>query len=106
MNRHPIAVIVGSLRKDSFNRKLADALARLAPDDLSFELVRIDGLPLYNQDDDARPAEAVKRLKAQIGAAHGLLFITPEYNRSMRRAISGRRAGRSCRVGWIATPPG
>ena len=59
MNRYQIAVIVGSLRKDSFNRKLASALAKLAPPDFSFQLVRIDDLPLYIQDDDARPVEAV-----------------------------------------------
>jgi chromate reductase, NAD(P)H dehydrogenase (quinone) len=83
MNRYRIAVIVGSLRKDSFNRRLGSALAKLAPPDFSFRPVRIDDLPLYNQDDDARPPQAVRRLKAQIGAAHGLLFITPEYNRSI-----------------------
>lgn len=83
MNRYPIAVIVGSLRKDSFNHKLATALARLAPLDLAFESVRIDDLPLYDQDHDATPGEAVKRLKAHIQAARGLLFVTPEYNRSI-----------------------
>ena len=83
MNQYPIAVIVGSLRKDSFNRKLATALAKLAPPEFSFKQVKIDDLPLYNQDDDARPAEAVKRLKAEITAARGLLFVTPEYNRSI-----------------------
>jgi chromate reductase len=84
MNRYPIAVIVGSLRKDSFNRKLATALARLAPADFSFRIARIDDLLLYDQDDDSNPAEPVKRLKAQISAARGLLFVTPEYNRSFR----------------------
>jgi chromate reductase len=77
-----IAVIVGSLRRDSFNRKLADALPGLAPD-VEFKQLRIDDLPLYNQDDDGTPAEAVKRLKGEIAAATGLIFVTPEYNRSL-----------------------
>ncbi|MER2583475.1 MAG: NAD(P)H-dependent oxidoreductase [Candidatus Competibacter sp.] len=83
MAEYSIAVIVGSLRRDSFNRKLAGALAKLAPSEFSFEQVQIGDLPLYNQDDDAQPAESVKRFKAAIAAAQGLLFVTPEYNRSM-----------------------
>ena len=78
-----IAVVVGSLRKDSFNRKLATALTKLAPADFSFKQLEIGDLPLYNQDDDDRPAAAVTRLKGEIQAAQGLLFVTPEYNRSM-----------------------
>jgi len=83
MHVYPIAVIVGSLRQDSLNRKLATALATLAPADFSFEQIQIGDLPLYNQDDDAKPAAAVIRLKGQIIAAQGLLFVTPEYNRSI-----------------------
>jgi len=83
MAQTPIAVVIGSLRRDSFNRKLASAMAKLAPAEFSFKQVRIDDLPLYNQDDDASPAEPVKRLKAEITAARGLIFVTPEYNRSM-----------------------
>lgn len=78
-----IAVIVGSLRQDSFNARLADALARLAPDDVRFERLRIDDLPLYNQDDDDSPPAPVQRLKQAIQSADGLLFVTPEYNRSI-----------------------
>ena len=78
-----IAVVVGSLRKDSFNQKLALALAHLAPPDFTFEHLRIDDLPLYNQDHDGNQAPAVKRLKSEIAAAQGLLFVTPEYNRSI-----------------------
>ena len=78
-----IAVFVGSLRKDSFNRKLALALAKLAPADVTFEQVRIDDLPPYNQDDDGQQAATVLRLKAQVQAAQGLLFVSPEYNRSI-----------------------
>ncbi|TCT08606.1 NADPH-dependent FMN reductase [Paralcaligenes ureilyticus] len=83
MSQIQIAVVVGSLRKDSFNRKLAGALAKLAPSDFSFKQVQIGDLPLYNQDDDANQAAPVKRLKAEIAASQGLLFVTPEYNRSM-----------------------
>jgi chromate reductase, NAD(P)H dehydrogenase (quinone) len=83
MSKYQIAVIVGSLRKDSFNQKLANAIVRLAPPEFSFKQVQINDLPLYNQDDDANQAESVKRLKIEIKAAQGLLFVTPEYNRSI-----------------------
>lgn len=78
-----IAVVVGSLRRDSFNRQLAAALSALAPRELEFVPVRIDDLPLYNQDDDNNPSEPVRRLKTGIAAAQGVLFVTPEYNRSV-----------------------
>jgi chromate reductase, NAD(P)H dehydrogenase (quinone) len=83
MTQYQIAVVVGSLRRDSFNRQLASAIVKLAPAEFEFTQVQIGDLPLYNQDDDATPHETVKRLKAQISAAQGLLFVTPEYNRSM-----------------------
>lgn len=83
MGQYQIAVVVGSLRKDSFNRKLATAIVKLAPSEFSFKQVEIDDLPLYNQDDDAQQAPSVKRLKSEIAAAQGLLFVTPEYNRSI-----------------------
>jgi chromate reductase len=82
-----IAVIVGSLRQESLNRKLADALALLAPSDFTFTQVQISDLPLYNQDDDVLQAAPVQRMKAQIQAADGLLFVTPEYNRSIPGAL-------------------
>ena len=83
MSQFHIAVIVGSLRKDSFNRQLATALARLAPADFHLTQLRLDDLPLYNQDDDGQQAAPVLRLKSEIQAAQGLLFVTPEYNRSI-----------------------
>ena len=83
MKTYNIAVIVGSIRKDSLNQKLADALAKLAPPEFSFRTLRIDDLPLYNQDDDGKPAAAVTRLRQEVAAADGLLFLTPEYNRSI-----------------------
>jgi chromate reductase len=83
MSQYAIAVFVGSLRRDSFNRKLATALARLAPTEFRFNQLEIGDLPLYNQDDDAHQAQQVLRLKTEVKAANGLLFVTPEYNRSM-----------------------
>lgn len=83
MSQYPIAVIVGSLRQDSINRKLATALAKLAPPEFTFTQVEIGDLPQYNQDDDADQAPAVKRMKSEIAAARGVLFVTPEYNRSI-----------------------
>src|SRR5687767_7156097 len=83
MARTRIAVVVGSLRRDSINRKLANALATLVPADFELVQLRIDDLPLYNQDDDANPPAAAKRLKQEIRASQGLIFVTPEYNRSI-----------------------
>jgi chromate reductase len=83
MAQYQIGVVVGSLRRDSFNRKLATALSRLAPAEFSFRDLRIDDLPLYNQDDDANQPEPVKRLKREIGECQGIIFVTPEYNRSI-----------------------
>jgi chromate reductase len=83
MSQYKVALVVGSLRKESFNARLAAALQTLAPAELTFERLRIDDLPLYNQDDDASPAPAVQRLKSQIAASQALLFVTPEYNRSI-----------------------
>jgi len=79
-----IAVVVGSLRKESFNRQFAEALVRLFPADVKPQFVRIDDLPLYNQDSDgAPPAPPVARLRDEIAAADGVLFVTAEYNRSI-----------------------
>lgn len=83
MKDYRIAVIVGSIRQDSFNRKLANAIIALAPPEFSFEFLQINDLPLYSQDDDANPAQSVLRLKGEIKAADGLVFVTPEYNRSI-----------------------
>lgn len=104
-----ILVIVGSLRRDSFNRKLAQALAKLAPAGFDFSFAEIADLPLYNQDDDDNPAETVKRLKGEIEAAQGVLFVTPEYNRSisgvLKNAIdhASRPYGQSA---WAGKPAG
>lgn len=81
---HKVAVLVGSLRKASINRKLAMALAELAPPSLQLEIVEIGDLPLYNEDIDVEPyPEAYQRFREQLKAADALLFVTPEYNRSI-----------------------
>lgn len=83
MNECKVAVLVGSLRRDSFNRRLARAVERLAPQELKFEHVQIDDLPLYSQDFDADYPPKAQRLKRDIESAQALLFVTPEYNRSI-----------------------
>ena len=104
-----IAVIVGSLRRESHNRKLANAIMRLAPDDFTFAESVIGDLPLYNQDDDAHQAVAVLRFKDELAAAQGMLFVTPEYNRSvpgvLKNAIDhgSRPSGKSS---WARKPVG
>ncbi len=109
MSKYKIAVLVGSLRRDSLNRKLARAVVKLAPAELVFEQVQIGDLPLYDQDDDANPAASVKRLKEELAAAQGLLFVTPEYNRSipgvLKNAIdhASRPYGQSS---WAGKPAG
>lgn len=83
MSEYSIAVVVGSLRRQSWNRKLAEALMRMAPRHFSCRVLRIDDLPLYNQDDDDDQAAPVRRLKSEIRAADGVIFVTPEYNRAL-----------------------
>lgn len=87
MAQYHIAVIVGSLRKDSFNRQLANAVIKLAPQDFSFQIVPIHELPLYNQDQDSAVPEVVSRFKDTIKNAQGVLFVTPEHNRSLPAAM-------------------
>ena len=109
MSTYNIAVVVGSLRRDSFNLKLADAVVKLGPPDFSFKKVKISDLPLYNQDDDANQAESVKRLKNEIKASHGILFVTPEYNRSipgvLKNAIDNASRPHGQNV-WAGKPVG
>jgi len=78
-----IAVIVGSARRDSINRKLAKALAKLAGDSARFSFVQIDNLPMFNQDLETDLPASVARFKAAVSDADALLFVTPEHNRSI-----------------------
>jgi chromate reductase len=82
-----IAVVVGSLRKESFNRKIAQALIELAPKSLAFEIVEIGQLPLYNQDLDEAPPAEWTAFRQKIKAFDAVLFVTPEYNRSVPAAL-------------------
>ncbi|HLV07692.1 MAG TPA: NADPH-dependent FMN reductase [Croceibacterium sp.] len=105
-----IAVVVGSLRAESFNRQLAEAMIRLpAAEGHEFAFLEIGDLPLYNQDDDANPPEQAVRLKREIRAADGVMFVTAEYNRSipgvLKNAIdhASRPYGDSA---WAGKPAG
>jgi len=106
---YSIAVIVGSLRNGSYNRKLADGLILLAPQEFSFTRVSIGDLPLYNQDEEDPPGDAVIRLRNAIRSASGLIFVSPEYNRSipglLKNALDhgSRPAGQSV---WAGKPAG
>jgi chromate reductase len=82
-----VAVIVGSLRKDSLNRNVAEALGRLAAGKLAFRFIEIGDLPLYNQDHENEPPASVTRFKRDIEAADAILFAMPEYNRSIPAAL-------------------
>ena len=81
--RPVVAVLVGSLRKGSFNKQLAHALEKIAGDRAEFRHIRIDDLPLYNQDFDGDYPPVCQRLKDEIKACDAVLFVTPEYNRSI-----------------------
>lgn len=83
MATRKIAVIVGSLRKESFNRKVAKTLMLLAPSTLDMEIVEIGQLPMYNQDDDDNPPATYVEFREKIKQYDGVLFCTPEYNRSV-----------------------
>lgn len=78
-----VVILVGSLRKESFNRKLAKAAMALAPKGLELEIVEIGNLPFYNQDQEMDMPAVSKAFKAKIQAADAVLFVTPEYNRSV-----------------------
>lgn len=99
MSVRKIGVVVGSNRKESINRKLANALVKLAPDDLRCEFLRIDDLPVFNQDKDRDPIESVVRLRREIARADGILFVTPEHNRSIPTALKNA-------LDWASRPSG
>ena len=106
---HRIALVIGSLRRESINRKLANAIVAMAPKDFEIRESRISDLPLYNQDDDANPADPVRRLKQEIAAAQGLLFVTPEYDRSMPGVLKNALDHASRPYGqnaWAGKPAG
>jgi len=104
-----VAVLVGSLRKESFTRKLARAAFGLAPASLACEIVEIGDLPLFNQDEEASPPPASAAFKARIMRADAVLFFTPEYNRGLPGAlknaidVASRPYGKSA---WDGKPGG
>jgi chromate reductase len=83
MTKFKLGIIVGSNRRDSINRKLAKALAKLGASAFDTNFIEIADLPLYNQDDEANLAPSVVRFKAEVEAADALLFVTPEFSRSI-----------------------
>ena len=82
-----VAVFVGSLRKESLNRKMAKALIEMAPAPLQLEIVEIGHLPFFNEDFEAAPPQVVTDFQARVRAADAVLFVTPEYNRSTPPAL-------------------
>ena len=80
---YKIAIIVGSLREGSINRKVARSICALRNDNLDCTMIEIGDLPLYNQESDANPHEQYIRFREQVGAADGVLFVSPEYNRGI-----------------------
>ena len=82
-----IAVFVGSLRREAFSRKTANALIGIAPSSLKLGIVEIGDLPLYNPDDEAQPPAAWTAFRQRVKAADAVLFVTPEYNRSITAAM-------------------
>src|SRR5438045_9719794 len=94
MPRRKVAVLVGSLRKESFNRKMARALIELAPPGLAPEVVEIGRLPLYNPDEDegGHPPAAWAEFRRRVGGADAPLFVTPEYNPSVPAVLHAARA--------------
>jgi chromate reductase len=109
MSIRDIAMIVGSLRKESFNRKAAKVLINLAPPGLKLEIVEIGALALFNDDLEAEPPQEWTRFRERVRRADGVLFVTPEYNRSvpgvLKNAIdvASRPHGKSA---WNGKPAG
>jgi chromate reductase len=107
VSTHRVAVLVGSLRRESFTRKFAKILIELAPADLQMEIVEIGELPLYNADLEAQVPAAWASFRERVRGFDAVLFVTPEYNRSvpgaMKNAIDvgSRPAGQSI---WNGKP--
>ncbi len=94
-----VGVIVGSLSRESINRRLARALQRLAPPEFEFFEISYADLPLYNRDDDADYPQVARDFKAAVASADALLFVTPEYNRSLPGALKNA-------IDWGSRPAG
>ncbi len=99
MAQFKVALIVGSNRRESVNRKLAQALAKLGAPALEFQFGQLDELPLYNQDDESNLPASVVRFKSEIVAADGVVFVTPEHSRSIPAVLKNA-------LDWGARPWG
>jgi chromate reductase len=116
MATHPITVIAGSLRKESFTLKIANALVKLAPDSLKLEVVTLHGISFFNQDLEAAPPADWVAFREKIQKSGGVIFVTPEYNRSipgvLKNAIdvASRPYGKSSflgkPIGIVSNSPG
>jgi chromate reductase len=91
--------IAGSLRKKSFNRAALRAAQQLAPEGVKLEIFDLEGIPVFNQDEEQNPPEKVKQLKAWIRAADAILFVTPEYNYSIPGGLKNA-------IDWASRPYG
>lgn len=113
---HNVLVIVGSLRKEAFSLKLANALVKLAPASLKLEVLTLHGISFFNQDHEAKPPADWVAFREKIKAADAVLFVTPEYNRSvsgvLKNAIDvasrpyGQSAFNGKPIGIIGNSPG
>ena len=99
MTSHKVGYLIGSLAKGSINRKLARALVHLAPPQLVMSEITFKDLPLYSYDYDANFPEAAKAFKSAIAAVDALLFVTPEYNRSIPGGLKNA-------IDWASRPYG
>src|SRR6201989_2282901 len=116
MVTHTIVVIVGSLRKESFSLKIANALAKLAPASLKLDVTTLNGISFFNQDLEANPPADWLAFREKIQKSDGVLFVTPEYNRAipgvLKNAIDvasrpyGKRSFHGKPVGIISNSPG
>jgi chromate reductase, NAD(P)H dehydrogenase (quinone) len=91
--------IAGSLRKKSYNRAALRAAQLLAPENVKLEIFELDGIPMFNQDEEQNPPEKVKQLKARIRAADAILLVTPEYNYSVPGVLKNA-------IDWASRPYG
>jgi chromate reductase len=113
---HTVAVIVGSLRKESYSLKIANALAKLAPSSLKLDVVTLNGLSFFNQDLEANPPADWLSFRETLQKSDGVLFVTPEYNRSipgvLKNAIDvgsrphGKSSFNGRPIGIISNSPG
>ncbi len=99
MATHTIVTIVGSLRKESFSLKIANALAKLAPASLKLDVTTLEGISFFNQDLEGTPPADWLAFREKLQKSNGVLFVTPEYNRSIPGALKNA-------IDWASRPYG